>query len=88
MVRSHGCCICGNPVADAHHLRTIGHMRAAAMKNGDDYTIPLCRKHHDDLHMFGDERLFLDLHGIDAKIVLGRMKGEDSDIQGEDPDQD
>jgi len=74
-VRAMGCCICKNPVADAHHLRTIGHLRAASMKNGDDYTIPLCRKHHDELHMFGDEKLFLDLHGIDAKLILNQMKG-------------
>ena len=72
-----GCCICKNPVADAHHLRTIGHPRAAAMKNGDDYTIPLCRKHHDELHMFGDEKLFLDLHGIDAKLILIQLKDGD-----------
>lgn len=77
-VRAMGCCICKNPVADAHHLRTIGHMRAAALKNGDDYTIPLCRKHHDELHNFGDEKLFLDLHGIDANLILRQMK-EDGD---------
>ena len=49
-------------------------MRAAALKNGDDYTIPLCRKHHEELHNFGDEQLFLDLHGIDAKLILSQTK--------------
>lgn len=81
VVRSHGCCICRNPVADAHHLRTVGHKRAAALKNGDDFTIPLCRKHHDELHAFGDEKLFLDLHGIDALSILAEIKGE---YNGED----
>jgi len=76
VVRSHGCCICKNPVADAHHLRIVGHKRAAAMKNGDDFTIPLCRKHHDELHSFGDEALFLALHGIDHVLILAQMKGE------------
>lgn len=76
VVRSHGCCICKNPVADAHHLRIVGHKRAAAMKNGDDFTIPLCRKHHDELHAFGDEALFLALHGIDHMLILAQMKGE------------
>lgn len=74
MVRSHGCCICKNPVCDAHHLRSEGHLASAALKNGDDFTIPLCRKHHDELHAFGDEKLFLDLHGIDAKLILAQMK--------------
>ncbi len=84
MVRSHGCCICKNPVADAHHLRSVGHLASAALKNGDDYTIPLCRKHHDELHAAGDEEIFLALHGIDAKIILGQIKGETSDVQSED----
>jgi hypothetical protein len=58
------------------------------MKNGDDYTIPLCRKHHDELHMFGDEKLFLDLHGIDAKLILNQLKdGKDgTDREGEEPE--
>lgn len=75
-VRSLGCCICKNPVADAHHLRIIGHQRAAALKNGDQYTIPLCRKHHEDLHNFGDEKLFLALHGIDHVLILNQINKE------------
>ena len=77
--RDLGCAICKNPVADAHHLRTVGHKRAAALKNGDDYTIPLCRKHHDELHMFGDEKLFLDLHGVDVLKLLSEIKENISD---------
>ena len=77
--RDLGCCICKNPVADAHHLRTVGHRRAASLKNGDDYTIPLCRKHHDELHMFGDEKLFLDLYGIDVVEILRQLNGGDNE---------
>lgn len=77
--RDLGCCICKNPAADAHHLRTIGHPRAAALKNGDDYTIPLCRKHHDELHNFGDEALFLSLHGVDAELILRQLNGGNDD---------
>lgn len=78
-VRGLGCCICKNPAADAHHLRTVGHMRAAALKNGDDFTIPLCREHHEDLHNFGDERLFLALHGIDPVLILNQIKRDGID---------
>lgn len=74
-IKSRGCCICKNPVADAHHLRIIGHKRGMSVKNGDDYTIPLCRRHHDELHAMGDEKLFLDLHGIDPVKVLRQVKG-------------
>ena len=79
-VRSFGCCICQNPACDAHHLRSEGHLASAALKNGDDFTIPLCRRHHDELHAFGDEKLFLDLHGIDAKLILAQMKEGDDDV--------
>jgi hypothetical protein len=44
------------------------------VKNGDDYTIPLCRKHHDELHMFGDEKLFLDMYGVDPVKILDEIK--------------
>lgn len=73
-VRSYGCVICKNPVCDAHHLRSEGHLASAALKNGDDFTIPLCRKHHDELHAFGDENLYLSMHGIDAKLILAAIK--------------
>lgn len=86
-VRSHGCCICKNPIADAHHLRIVGHKRAASMKNGDDFTIPLCRRHHDELHNFGDEALFFALHGIDHVLILRQMKGDES-VQGKSKSED
>jgi hypothetical protein len=65
-----GCCICKNPVADAHHLRSVGHLASAALKNGDDFTVGLCRLHHDELHAWGDEKLFFDFHGVDVMVLL------------------
>lgn len=81
--RDLGCAICKNPIADAHHLRTIGHTRAMSLKNGDDFTIPLCREHHDELHNFGDEELFLALHGVDAALILRQLNGGEDDIPSE-----
>lgn len=75
-VKEHGCCICRNPTADAHHLRSIGHPASAALKNGDDFTIPLCRRHHDELHAFGDEKLFLDMNGVDATSLVAQLRAE------------
>jgi len=76
-VREGGCSICGNPVADAHHLRTVGDARGLGIKPGDDKTIPLCRLHHDELHMYGDEKLFLDMHGIDGVALASSLwKGD------------
>jgi len=88
VVRSHGCCICKNPVADAHHLRSVGHLASAALKNGDDFTIPLCRRHHDELHVHGDEQIFLALHGIDVLLILRQIKGDVDDIRSEDQGED
>lgn len=76
--RDLGCAICGK-YADAHHLRIVGHKRAGALKNGDDYTIPLCRQHHEDLHSWGDEELFLDYHGVDWQALLTRLNREDGE---------
>lgn len=70
--------MCGTYPCDAHHLRSIGHLHGAAIKNGDNYTVPLCRKHHMELHAMGSEKLFLDLHGIDAKLILNQLN-EDAD---------
>lgn len=73
-----GCSVCGGFPADAHHLRITGHARAGALKNGDDFTIGLCRKHHEELHMFGDEKLFLDMHGVDWQSILTKLNEEDA----------
>jgi hypothetical protein len=48
-VKSQPCACCGNPSDDPHHI--IGHGQGGmATKAHDFFTIPLCRKHHDDLH--------------------------------------
>lgn len=86
--RDLGCSICKNPIADAHHLRTAGHMRAMSLKNGDDFTIPLCRKHHDELHAFGDEKLFLALNGVDVVRILQQLNGGSDDVSSKDPTED
>ena len=48
------CVICGRTPSDAHHLR-IAQPRALARKVSDEYTVPVCRVHHRELHRRGDE---------------------------------
>jgi len=48
------CLICGRQPADAHHLRFAQH-RALGRKVSDEFTVPLCRGHHRELHRGGDE---------------------------------
>ena len=56
-VASQPCLICGRRPAQAHHLR-FAQPRAMAMKVSDEFTVPVCNTHHDQLHRAGDERAF------------------------------
>jgi hypothetical protein len=63
-VRSKPCLTCGGH-SDAHHL-THAQPRAMARKTGDQYAVPLCRKHHMELHESPmPERTWWALQGID-----------------------
>lgn len=53
-VASHPCLICGRRPADAHHLR-FAQPRALGRKVSDEFTVPLCRTHHRELHLRADE---------------------------------
>jgi hypothetical protein len=44
----------GRTPADPHYLR-FAQPRALGRKVSDEFTIPLCRLHHNELHRYGDE---------------------------------
>ena len=48
------CMICGRQPSDAHHVR-FAQPRALGRKVSDEFTVPLCRIHHREVHRFGDE---------------------------------
>jgi len=48
------CLICGRRPSDPHHLR-FAQSRALGRKVSDEFTVPLCRGHHRELHRRGDE---------------------------------
>jgi hypothetical protein len=48
------CLVCGRTPSDAHHLR-FTQTRALGRKVSDEFTVPLCRGHHRELHRWGDE---------------------------------
>jgi hypothetical protein len=48
------CLVCGRKPCDAHHLR-FAQNRALSCKVSDEFTVPLCRGHHRELHRHGDE---------------------------------
>lgn len=53
-VMRHACLVCGRVPCDAHHLRFV-QSRALGRKVSDEFTVPLCRGHHRELHRCGDE---------------------------------
>ena len=48
------CLLCGRMPSDPHHLRFAQH-RALGRKVSDEFTVPLCRGHHREVHRSGDE---------------------------------
>jgi DNA recombination protein Rad52 len=54
-IASQPCLICGRQPSDPHHLR-FAQPRALGMKVSDEFTVPLCRGHHRELHQVGNEQ--------------------------------
>ena len=61
------CLICGRRPADAHHLRFAQH-RALGRRVSDEFTVPLCRGHHRELHRCGNEAGWWKNAGVDPTI--------------------
>ncbi len=53
-VATQPCVVCGRTPAESHHIR-FAQPRALGQKVSDEYTVPLCRLHHRELHRYGDE---------------------------------
>ena len=53
-VAAQPCVVCGRTPAETHHIR-FAQPRALNRKVSDEYTIPVCRLHHRELHRYGDE---------------------------------
>ena len=62
------CLICGRRPSDSHHLR-FAQCRALGRKVSDEFTVPLCRAHHRDVHRCGDEGAWWQNAGIDPLMA-------------------
>ena len=67
-VASRGCVVCGKNRAHAHHL-TFSQPRALGRKVSDEFTVPLCADHHQELHLSGNERAWWASKGIDPAPI-------------------
>jgi hypothetical protein len=53
-VAAQPCLVCRRVPCDAHHLK-IAQQRSLGRKVSDEFTVPLCRDHHQQLHHHGNE---------------------------------
>jgi hypothetical protein len=54
-VQGQPCLVCKQSPCDAHHLK-FAQPRALGRKVSDEFTVPLCRAHHQQLHRHGNEK--------------------------------
>jgi hypothetical protein len=66
------CLICGRMPSDAHHLR-IAQSRALGRKVSDEFTVPLCRGHHREVHRYGDEAKWWKAANVDPTAAADAL---------------
>jgi hypothetical protein len=64
-VATQPCLVCGRQPSDPHHLK-FAQPRALGLKVSDEFTVPLCRGHHRQLHQAGNEVAWWDDLDINA----------------------
>jgi hypothetical protein len=58
------CLVCGREPCDPHHLR-FAQPRGLGQKVSDEFTVPLCRAHHRELHRTAKEREWWSQNGLE-----------------------
>lgn len=66
------CLVCARTPCDAHHVR-FAQPSALGRKVSDEFTVPLCRIHHRELHRAGNEIVWWSAAGIDPLPVAYTM---------------
>ena len=66
------CLVCGRSPSDPHHLR-FTQARALGRRVSDEFTVPVCRIHHRELHRHADEAAWWDQAKIDPLPVALRL---------------
>ncbi len=83
LVAKQPCLICGRRPADAHHLR-FAQSRALGRKVSDEFTVPLCRGHHREVHRCGDEAAWWKKAGIDPTVPARGLWLQSHPLPGEE----
>jgi hypothetical protein len=76
------CLVCGRVPSDSHHL-TFTQPRALGRRVSDEFTVPVCRVHHRELHRSGDEAAWwrrLNLDPLPVALKLWQQSRADSEL--------
>jgi hypothetical protein len=71
-VSAQACLVCGRQPSDPHHLRSA-QPRALSRKVSDEFTVPLCRIHHREVHRVGNEGAWWSRFGVDPYLVAAAL---------------
>jgi DNA recombination protein Rad52 len=71
-VATQPCLICGRQPSDPHHLR-FAQPRAIGLKVSDEFSVPLCRGHHRQLHQAGNEQAWWAQRNINALTIAKEL---------------
>ncbi len=71
-VASRSCLVYGRKPCDPHHLR-FAQVRALGRKVSDEFTVPLCRLHHRELHRSRSEPLWWKKLGLDPIKIAAQL---------------
>jgi hypothetical protein len=72
LVASQPCLVCGRTPSDAHHIK-LAEQRAMGRKVSDKFAVPICRLHHRELHLRGNERAWWEDQGIDPLAIAATL---------------
>jgi len=71
-VAQKACLVCGRQPSDPHHVR-FAQSRGMGQKVSDEFTVPLCRGHHRELHRSADEAAWWTRQGIDPRPLARKF---------------
>jgi hypothetical protein len=69
---SQPCLVCARRPSDPHHLR-FAQPRALGLKVSDEFTVPLCRGHHRQLHQVGNELEWWAQHKVEPLPIAREL---------------
>jgi ERF superfamily len=71
-VSAQACLVCGRQPSDPHHLRSA-QPRALSRKVSDEFTVPLCRIHHREVHRGGNEAAWWNKFQIEPYFIAAAL---------------